>query len=45
VKVAHVNGLCLWAGLSGLEGQELAKIEEDTRVLANEAKINASINI
>jgi hypothetical protein len=43
VKVAHVNGLCLWAGLSGLEEQEL--IEEDTRELANEAKMNASINI
>jgi hypothetical protein len=33
-----------WAGLSGLEEQELAKIE-GTRELANEEKMKAFINI
>jgi len=35
----------VWAGLSGLEDRELAKIEEDTRELANEDKMKAFINI
>jgi hypothetical protein len=34
-----------WAVLSGLEEQELAKIEEYSRELANEDKMKAFINI
>lgn len=33
------------SGLSGLEERALAKIEEDTRELANEDKMRAFINI
>ena len=37
--------LLSWVGLSELEEQELAKIEEDTRELGNEDKMKAFIDI
>jgi hypothetical protein len=35
----------VWAGLSGLEERELAKIEEDTRELTNEDKMKECVNV
>jgi len=34
-----------WAGLSGMEERELAKIEENTMELVNEDKMKAFISI